>query len=88
MAYTIVRDPSYSAALAKNFPKGFDADKFLSGLLWTLERNPQLGTQAAKGVWIAKVQALPIILTIYYTIDQLRNIVHLIDITYLSTPTM
>lgn len=79
MPYTVKRTKEFNAAVARNLTDGF-SDGLLDGHTWTLERDPHVGTSAGKNVWIIKACFAPIVATIYYTIDESREIVYLMDI--------
>ncbi|HTL30593.1 MAG TPA: hypothetical protein VL282_15285, partial [Tepidisphaeraceae bacterium] len=70
MGYRVERQKSFSDAVAAKLAKNFNVDHFFGGLFWTLERDPHKGLLVAKHVWIAKVLIAPIVVTIYYTIDE------------------
>jgi len=81
MAYQVIRQPEFDAAVANKLDKDFNIDFLLSGIKWTLEHNPYVGTKVSEHVWIGIVTIAPIVRKIYYTIDEERKRVYLMDLT-------
>ena len=78
-AYQVTRGPGFSAALAKVSPR-LDPT-YLRGVTWTLERDPHLGIRVTANVRIIKELWAPLVATIYYTIDETKHVVTLLDVT-------
>lgn len=82
MFYRVVKRPEFSSSFARVIPSPTpDEDYFLSGAIWTLERDPHTGKEIQPDVWILKVLWAPIVATIYYAIDETSRVVYLLDIT-------
>ena len=78
MRYRVLRQASFDSAAQRIFHA--PAHPGLTGVEWVLERNPQQGRKASARVWIIKFLLAPVYFTIYYTIDDAKHIVHLIDL--------
>jgi hypothetical protein len=79
MAYRVLHQPEFRTALAKAFPRGINRE-YLRGLMWTLEHDPHQGKKASDHVRIIKLLLAPVVVTFYYTIDEAKHLVHLIDV--------
>jgi hypothetical protein len=79
MAYQVIRQPEFDAALARTF-----SSKMLPGYMetvtWPLERDPHIGKKVNPKTWMFKVLWAPIVVAVYYTIDDARKKVHLIGL--------
>ena len=80
MAYQVIHDASFKAAQAKVLSPKMDAH-YLSGVTWTLEHDPHVGKKISPNVWIIKVVLAPIVVSIYYAINEAKKTVHLLDLT-------
>lgn len=54
MTYKVIREPEFQAALAGRFSPDMDPS-YMSGVTWTLERDPHKGIRGAENVWLIKV---------------------------------
>jgi len=79
MAYTVIRQPGFQAAIAalsRNMHPNY-----MVGVTWTLEHDPHVGQKISANVWIIKVLWAPVVATIYYAINEPQNTVYLLDVT-------
>lgn len=80
--YQVVASKAFRAKVCKalNIPKY--PSHYLEGVIWTLSRDPHCGKQASENVWVFKVIWPPIGVEFYYTVNDAKKKVHLLDAWY------
>ena len=79
--YKVVARKNFRSALCntlqiKNYPASY-----MEGVEWTLARDPRAGPKLSSNVRVIQVIWAPIVVNIYYTINDAAKTVYLMDVT-------